>query len=77
MEKMIKKGSQAYFFHCYSMEASSNEIDAPKGLDKILGKHSTIVQDLPQGLPLVRSRDHIIQLIPSSYLVRRKSYKQF
>jgi hypothetical protein len=51
MEKMIKKGSQAYLLHCHSMEGSFNNMDDPKGLEEILGKYSTIFQDLPRGLP--------------------------
>jgi hypothetical protein len=51
MEKMINKGSQPYILQYYSMEGYSNEMDDPKGLDNILGKYSTIFQDLPHGLP--------------------------
>jgi hypothetical protein len=76
MKKMIWKGAQAYLLHCYSMEGVYDETKYPKGLDKMLEKYNTIFQDLPHGLPLVWSRDHIIELIPGSTPVRRKSYKQ-
>jgi hypothetical protein len=68
MEKMIKKGAQAYFLHCYAIEGTTNEEknDDPKKLDKILGKYNTIFQEPPRGLPPPRSRDHIIELIPGS-----------
>ena len=42
IEKMIKEGSQVYFFQCYSIEGGSKELDDPKGLDKVMGKYSTI-----------------------------------
>jgi hypothetical protein len=53
MEKMIKKGAQAYFLHFYAIEGTTNEYknDDPKKLDKILGKYSTIFQEPPCGLP--------------------------
>jgi hypothetical protein len=71
MEK-IEKGAQTYLLHCCSIEAFSNEIDVPKGLDEILGKHNTIFQDLPHGLPRAQLRNNVIELIPSLARIRKK-----
>lgn len=78
MDKMIKKGAQAYFLHCYSMDGTTDDKNNgdPKELEKILKKYSTIFQEPPRGLPPPRSRDHIIELIPGSAPIRRKSYRQ-
>jgi len=44
MEKMIKKGSQSYFLHCYSIEGTTkeNKNDDPKKLENIVSKYSII-----------------------------------
>jgi hypothetical protein len=44
----------------------------------MLKKYNTVFQDLPYGLPLVHGqRDHIIEFILGSKVVRRKSYRKF
>jgi hypothetical protein len=53
-----------------------DETKYPEGLNNMLDKYNTIFQDLPRGLPPVQSRDHIIELIPRSALVRGKYYRQ-
>jgi hypothetical protein len=75
---MIKKGAHVYFLHCYAIDDTTKEEknDDPKKLDKILGKHNTIFQEIPRGLPPPRSRDHIIELIPGCASIRKNSYRQ-
>lgn len=78
MEKMIKKGAQAYFLHCYSMDgtADDNNNGYPKELEELQRKYSTIFQEPPRGLPPPCSRDHITELILGAAPIRRKSYRQ-
>jgi imidazoleglycerol phosphate synthase glutamine amidotransferase subunit HisH len=40
MKKMIQKGAQAYFLHCYSMEGMYDETKYLEGLDKMLEKYN-------------------------------------
>jgi hypothetical protein len=63
MKKMIWKGARAYLLHCSSMEEMYDETKYPNGINKMLEKYDTIFQHLPRGLPPIRSRDHIIELI--------------
>ena len=46
-------------------------------LEKIPEKHSNIFQIPPCGLPPPHSRDHIIELIPSSTPIRKKTYRKY
>ena len=73
MEKMIKKGAQAFFLHCYAMEGTTDkrENTDQHELEQILGEHSDIFQNPPRGLLPPRSRDHIIKLIPGSGPIRK------
>ena len=63
MEKMIKKGAQSFFLHCYAMEKTANERQNtdPCQLEKILGEHSEIFQNLPPSLP-----PHVLGITSSS-----------
>ena len=78
MEKMIKKGAQAFFLHCYCMERTDDERQNtyPCELEQLLGEHSDIFQNPPHGLPPTRCRDHIIELMPGLAPIRKKSYIQ-
>lgn len=77
MEKMIKKGAQAYFLHCFVMEESTKEDtkDDPPQLEKNIEKYSDMFREPPHGLPPPRSRGHIIELILGSAPIKRKSYR--
>ena len=49
---MVKRGSQAFFLHCYAMEGTTDErqnID-PSELEQLLEEHSGIFQNPPRGL---------------------------
>ena len=74
MEKMIKKGAQSFFLHCYSMDEMDDESKKRnlRELEKLVEKHSNIFQIPPSGLPPPHSRDHIIEMIPSSTPIRKK-----
>ena len=74
MEKMVKKGAQAFFLHCYAMERKTDEIqnNNPCELEQILVEHIDIFQNSPYGLPPPHSRDHIIELMLGSSPIRKK-----
>ena len=78
MEKIIKKGAQAFFLHYYVMERIVDERQNtdPCELEQLLGEHSDILQNPPHGLLAPRSRDDIIELMSGSSPIRKKSYKQ-
>ena len=78
MEKMVKKGAQAFFLHCYAMEGTTDERQNtdPRELEQPLGEHSDIFQNHPHGLPPPRSRDHIIELMSGANPIRKQSYRQ-
>ena len=78
MEKLIKNGAQAFFLHFYAMERTPDERqnNDARELEQILEEHSHIFQNHPHGLPPPHSRDHIIELIPGSTPIRKKSYRQ-
>ena len=63
---MIKKGAQAYFLQCYTMERIVDERQNtdPCELEQLLGEHSDIFQNHPHGFSPPHSRDHIIELMP-------------
>ena len=44
MEKMIKKGAQAFFLHCYAMEGivDENQNVYPREIEQLLGEHNEI-----------------------------------
>ena len=75
---MIKKGAQAFFLHYYAMERKTNERKNtnPCELEQLLGEHSDIFQNPPHGLPPPHSRNHVIELMPGSTPMRKKTYIQ-
>ena len=63
MEKMIKKGAQSFFLHCYAMERTTDErknID-PRELDNYWGNIVTSSKTL-----LMVSRPHVLGITSSS-----------
>ena len=75
MEKIIKKGAQAFFLNCYVMERTTDERQNtdPRELEQLLDEHSDNFQKIPHGLPPPCSRDHIIKLMPWSAPIKKKS----
>ena len=75
---MIKKGAQAFFLHYYAMERKTDERQNtnPCELEQIPGEHSDIFKNHSHVLPSPHFLDNIIELIPGSAPIRKKSYRQ-
>ena len=82
MDKIIRKGHFGFIARLYTMEGPITEIkeQPPEEIHRVLVKHQSIFQKLPQGMPPNRGHEHIIELDPTKgpTMVRpyRYNYRQ-
>jgi hypothetical protein len=77
IEKMIRKGANAYFIQCHNIEIQESEQDDSRtsNIQDLIQKHKKVFQDLLMELPPQRRVEHIIEVKPGSSPVKVRPYK--
>jgi hypothetical protein len=75
MKKLLKKGHQGIIAQLCSLDVQTSKPSNPQDLQRIIDKHSKVVEDIPKGLPPTRNHDHEIHLTPGSVPPNIRPYR--
>jgi hypothetical protein len=64
MKKMLKKGHQGVIAQLCSLDVQKSKYSIYPYLQKVIGMHAKVFEDVPKSIPPPRDHEHAFHLIP-------------